>query len=260
MTVKNLRVALLQTTLQWESAGVNRLHFDQWINSLDARVDLIVLPEMFSSGFSMQVENTAECMDGASVSWMQNTAAATQAAICGSLAIRDGQRVFNRFVMAYPDGSLDYYDKRHLFRMAGEEQRYSAGNQRRILQWRGWRLCPMVCYDLRFPVWSRYRQDYDALIYVANWPAARRLHWRQLLIARAIENQCVVIGVNRVGVDHNGLRYCGDSMVIDAQGATILDPKDAIGAHIVSIDAAAVQAVREAFPVTLDADDFELNA
>jgi omega-amidase len=255
----DLRVALVQTQLLWEQPEANCRQLTTQLQRQELDADLVVLPEVFNSGFSMNVAQTAQTMRGPSVTWLQQSAQALQAALCGSLAIIEDGQVFNRFIMACPDGALHYYDKRHLFRMGGEHQRYSPGQQRCIWTWQGWRLCPMVCYDLRFPVWSRNRNDFDALIYVANWPAKRRLHWRHLLLARAIENQCAVIGVNRLGVDGKQIEYCGDSQVVDAQGALLCDMKTTEGVQHCRIDAASQQRYRQSFPAALDADEFSLH-
>lgn len=255
--MNTLRLALIQSAPQWEKPNANRHSINSLLAGIRGTADLVVLPEMFNSGFSMNATRVAESMDGPSVNWMLQAAAMANA-VCGSLAIREGERVYNRFILARPDGGLEHYDKRHLFRMAGEDRHYHAGGQRRVMNWLGWRLCPMVCYDLRFPVWSRCRDDYDALIYVANWPARRRHHWRQLLIARAIENQCFVIGVNRVGLDRQALSYSGDSLVIDPQGQILIDPMDQPGTHHCSIELEQVIRYRQAFPAALDADGFDM--
>lgn len=199
-------------------------------------------------------------MQGPTIEWMLTSAYTLNAALCGSLAIAEHGQVFNRFVMACPDGSLHCYNKRHLFRMGGEHQRYSSGQQRSVWHWRGWRLCPMVCYDLRFPVWSRNHDDFDALIYVANWPAARDAHWRHLLLARAIENQCAVIGVNRLGVDGNNIAYAGNSMAINAKGQRLCNPGSQAGIFQCRIDGSSQSQYRASFPTALDADAFSLTA
>jgi predicted amidohydrolase len=257
--MQNLTVGLVQAELHWEQAGRNRAHFDQLLDECAQQLDLIVLPEMFNTGFSMNAAGNAESMDGPSINWMLQKAEAKQAAVVGSLAIAVGKSVYNRLVFAQPDGTLQHYDKRHLFRMANEQDRYAAGKQRVVINYCSWRICPMVCYDLRFPVWSRNCNDYDMLLYVANWPARRREHWRQLLIARAIENQAAVIGVNRVGVDGNDVEYSGDSLAIDASGELLSDPRAVIGVHVCTLNGKAQQDYRQRFPAFMDADQFTLH-
>ncbi len=213
----NLNVTLLQRELVWENPADNRCQIGEDIRHLPASTDLVVLPEMFTTGFSMNALANAEEPGGATEQWLLQQSRQLDCALAGSIAVRVNDRVYNRLLFASPEG-LTFYDKRHLFRMAGEHRRYCGGSQRVIVPWRGWRILLQVCYDLRFPVFSRNRGDYDLILYVANWPAARRLHWRQLLIARAIENLSCVIGVNRIGGDANGHDYSGDSLAIAADG------------------------------------------
>lgn len=254
--MKAINVAALQSDLHWQSPEANRSHFAAQISQL-AQVDLIVLPEMFTTGFSMASTDIAEPNDGPTLSWMKTQARTTRAAITGSVAINDGGDYYNRMYWVEPDGRVTQYDKRHLFRMAGEHQHYSPGSQRVIVPWRGLRFCLQVCYDLRFPVFSRNRNDYDALIYIANWPAARAHAWKSLLPARAIENQCFVIGVNRVGKDGNGHDYSGDSVILDYKGNPIAaantDSSQCIEA---TLDPADQEVFKEHFPSKLDADEF----
>jgi predicted amidohydrolase len=200
----------------------------------------------------------AEEPDGATEAWMKSQARQYDCAVTGSIAVRVGKDVYNRMLFATPDG-VQHYDKRHLFRMAGEHKRYQAGEERVIVQWRDWRILLQVCYDLRFPVFSRNREDYDLALYVANWPAPRRHHWRQLLIARAIENLSCVAGVNRIGADARGLEYSGDSLAVAADGTLLADTMDESVARTVVLDGAALQKYREAFPCQLDADRFQLE-
>jgi len=213
---------------------------------------------MFTTGFTMNALANAEEPGGATEQWLRDIARERDCAVTGSIAVRVDGCVFNRMLFATPD-TLSYYDKRHLFRMGGEHKRYAAGKERKIVTWRGWRINLQVCYDLRFPVFSRNREDYDLLLYVANWPASRRLHWRSLLIARAIENQSYVVGVNRIGSDANGLEYSGDSLVIAADGKQLLDAQNEESAARINLDGASLTAYREAFPCHLDADDFQLD-
>jgi predicted amidohydrolase len=255
----NLRVTMIQADLAWQDPAANRHMLAAHFRGLMGHTDLIVLPEMFSTGFSMEAERLAETMDGPTVGWMREEAAAVGCAITGSLIIRDGTRHYNRLIWATPDGGLAYYDKRHLFRMAREQDHYDAGDRRLVVEIKGWRVCPMVCYDLRFPVWSRNRGDYDVLLYVANWPARRRMAWSALLRARAIENLCYVVGVNRVGKDGNGATYAGDSAAIDFLGQALGGDHGGDCAETVVLDRESLRAHRDAFPAHLDADDFELK-
>jgi predicted amidohydrolase len=256
--VRNLSAALLQCELAWERPEDNRRQFGELIDALEHPVDLIVLPEMFTTGFSMNTLANAEAPGGETESWLRETAGRHQCAVTGSIAVKVGDRVYNRMLFATPD-EMHSYDKRHLFRMAGEHKRYSPGRERVIVDWRGWRVHLQVCYDLRFPVFCRNRNDYDLMLFVANWPAKRRLHWRQLLVARAIENQACVIGVNRVGSDASGLDYSGDSLAIAADGEVLLDMLDIDGAARVVLDGAALENYRESFPCHLDADSFRVE-
>lgn len=256
--MRNLDAALVQCELAWEQPGDNRSQMGELIAALAPAVDLVVLPEMFTTGFSMNALANAEEPGGATEEWLRALAAERDCAITGSIAVRVGDAVYNRMLFATPDG-VRHYDKRHLFRMGGEHKRYRAGDERVVVDWRGWRILLQVCYDLRFPVFSRNRQDYDLALYVANWPAARRLHWRQLLVARAIENLACVIGVNRIGADANGLDYSGDSMAVAADGEVLADTLNANGTARVVLDGAALVDYRERFPCQLDADDFRLE-
>jgi predicted amidohydrolase len=256
----HLRVTIIQCDLAWQDPATNRARLAGHFRGLLGRTDLVVLPEMFPTGFSMDAEALAEDMDGPTVGWLREEAAALGCAITGSLIVRDGGYCYNRLVWARPDGSLAYYDKRHLFRMAGEHEHFAAGSRRLVVDLKGWRICPMVCYDLRFPVWSRSRGDYDALLYVANWPARRRLAWQSLLRARAIENLACVVGVNRIGRDGNGVTYAGDSVVLDHLGQPLGSEGDGDRVETAVLDLESLQAWRRSFPAHLDADDFDLRA
>lgn len=247
---------LIQTELHWENPTANHAHFDELIANLDEGV--IVLPEMFSTGFSMASSAMAQTMDGPTITWMQNTAAKKAMTICGSVIIQEDGNYFNRFVWATADGELLTYDKRHLFRMADEHQHYSAGDSLLTVQHQGIKIRPLVCYDLRFPVWSRNHgeEQFDVLLYVANWPAARSEQWLALLRARAIENLCYVIGLNRVGRDGNDIDYAGESVVFGPEGETVLH----LGAdeRIASFtpDLKSLKDYREQFPAHMDADQY----
>jgi len=256
--VRNLAVSLVQCELAWEQPADNRRQIGEMIDALADSTDLIVLPEMFTTGFSMNALANSEQPGGPTEQWLLEMAGRHQCAVTGSIAVRVGDKVYNRMLFATP-GSIVHYDKRHLFRMAGEHKRYAPGLERVIVPWRDWRINLQVCYDLRFPVFSRNRGDYDLLLYVANWPAVRREHWRQLLVARAIENQSCVVGVNRVGSDAKGLDYSGDSLAIAADGGLMLDARDTPGVFQVELDSAALRDYREAFPCHLDADTFRVE-
>ena len=214
----NLNVTVVQTALHWEDTTANLKQFDQKLNGLNGKTDLIILPEMFTTGFSMQPEKLAETMEGSALQWLREKAAQLNAAITGSLIIKEQQQFYNRLIWMEPSGKLHTYDKRHLFTLAKEQDHYTAGSKRLVVEWKGWRIMPLICYDLRFPVWSRNNLDYDLLIYVANFPHRRRKAWRSLLLARAIENQAYTIGVNRVGEDGNNMYHSGDSAIIDYAG------------------------------------------
>ncbi|MCP8463396.1 amidohydrolase [Pseudomonas sp. ZM23] len=255
----DLKLALVQTTLVWHDAKANRERFDALLENARG-ADLVILPEMFTTGFSMDSEALAEAEEGETYTWLRGQAAKLDAVVCGSVIIRaaDGSHR-NRLLWARPDGEVQHYDKRHLFRMAGEHKHYTPGEQQVLLEWKGWRIRPLVCYDLRFPVWSRDAQDTDLLLYTANWPAARRQHWNRLLPARAIENLCYVAAVNRVGEDGKGHAYSGDSQVLDFQGDSLLAAGDADGVFHISLSAAELAAYRERFPANLDADRFSIE-
>ena len=256
----NLRVTMLQADLAWQDPATNRRNLAAHFRGLAGHTDLIVLPEMFTTGFSMAADSLAETMAGATVGWLREEAAAIGCAITGSLIVEENGRHYNRLVWATPDGNLAHYDKRHLFRMAREQEHYAAGNRRLVVELKGWRLCPLVCYDLRFPVWSRSRGDYDVLLYVANWPSRRRAAWSMLLRARAIETVCYVVGVNRVGKDGNGASYSGDSVALDFLGQVLGGDRDGDFVETVVLDRESLATFRRDFPVHLDADDFELRA
>ncbi|HJP99321.1 MAG TPA: amidohydrolase [Rhodanobacteraceae bacterium] len=263
-----LRVSLVQGATRWHDPAGNREYYASLIASLAGRTDLVVLPETFSSGFSNEAIHNAETMDGPTVAWLKKQAASLDAAVTGSVQLRAGEgqggaTVFNRLLFVTPDGNVRHYDKRHLFRYADEHKRYAAGCARLVVEWKGWKICPLVCYDLRFPVFSRNHHDergfeYDLVLFVANWPSARAHAWRTLLRARAIENLSYCVGVNRVGTDGNNLPYSGDSAVLDFLGQTMADLGAQEQTVTVALDPAALAAFREKFPAWMDADAFEL--
>jgi omega-amidase len=257
----NFRISIVQQPLAWHDAPANRANFAAVLAPLAGTTDLVILPEMFTTGFTMKPEEFAEPAAGTTRAWLLEQARLLDAAVGGSVAVNDNGQYFNRFMVALPGGPTYWYDKRHLFRMAGEHRKYDGGDHALIIEWRGARLCPLVCYDLRFPVWSRRRPalDYDLLIYAANWPAARRYAWTTLLRARAMENQAFVAGVNRIGDDGNGIAHLGDSVVLDYTGQPLLELLDRPQAATVTLDLDALRNWRDRFPAHLDADAFSLE-
>ena len=256
----DLRLTLLQAPIFWEQPDRNRKIYAAMLKTYGMPTDLVVLPEMFTTGFTMDPAPHAEPMDGPSMQWMARHAAAHDAAVVGSLIIKEGGNYFNRLIFMRPDGSYETYDKRHRFAMAGEHERYAAGSERLVVDYRGWRICPLICYDLRFPVWSRNRDEFDLLIYVANWPDRRAYDWNTLLRARAIENQCYVVGVNRTGTDANGHTYAGDSCVIDpGWRRTLFDAGDREVVHTLKLSGSHLRKVRKSLPFLADRDDFTLR-
>ena len=257
----DLTVSFVQTKLHWQDAAANRATLDVAIASLSSTTDLIILPEMFTTGFSMEAEALAEPMDGPTVAWLRAHAAAHHAVVTGSIIIEEDGAYYNRLLWVRPDGSLSTYDKRHLFTLASEQHTYTPGAARLVEEWRGWRICPLVCYDLRFPVWSRNQPDapYDLMLYVANWPAVRRLAWMTLLRARAIENVACALGVNRIGRDGLGHDYAGDSALIDARGNYLLEAHDAAGVFTHTLRRSELAEFRTTFTALNDGDAFELR-
>lgn len=255
-----MKIALIQTSLIWENPIENRSHLSQKINGFLEDVDLIVLPEMFSSGFTMNPETVAETMQGETIAWLQHLAKAKNCAITGSLVINENNKYYNRLIFIFPDGEIKTYDKRHLFTLAGEEKIYTAGKDKLIVEYKGFRICPLICYDLRFPVFSRNVEDYDVLIYVANWPKTRVNAWDILLKARAVENMSYVIGVNRIGSDNNNLEYVGHTQAIDFFGNYLLEPQETEGVFIIELDKNKMLETREKLPFLDDKDGFNLTA
>ena len=256
--MQDLTVTLVQSPLAWHDPAANRAHFTEVLRSLPGPTDLVVLPEMFTTGFTMAAAAQAETMAGPTLAWLAERARELSAVVCGSLIVAEGGRHYNRCVWMPPDGQALHYDKRHLFRMAGEHEHFAAGSARLVAHLKGWRVCPLVCYDLRFPVWSRGADAFDLMVYVANWPAARRSAWRALLPARAVENQCYVAGVNRTGTDGAGVGYAGDSTVHDHLGQCLADLGAGPGTVSVTLELDALRRYREKFPAWRDADPFRL--
>jgi omega-amidase len=258
--MQDLKVTVVQSELVWEGPAANLNMFDRKLDALAEETDLVVLPEMFSTGFSMTPEPVAQTMDSETVKWLQKTSAARGVHLVGSVMIVEDNQFYNRLMWTTPSGQLYTCDKRHLFRMAGEDKVYTGGSSLLTVSLKGWKIRPFVCYDLRFPAWSRNLGNaYDAAIYVANWPAKRAEHWQALLKARAIENLCYVIGVNRVGIDGKGLAYSGDSTVIDPVGNTLFEIHDEPALRTVTLSREILEKWRRDFPAWMDADHDVLN-
>jgi omega-amidase len=253
-----MKIAIVQTSLVWENPLENRSRLAQKINGFTAAVDLIILPEMFSTGFTMNPKAVAETMQGETVLWLQHLAKAKNCAITGSLIIEENGLYYNRLLFVLPDGAIKTYDKRHLFTLAGEHAIYTAGTEKLIVEYNGFRICPLVCYDLRFPVFSRNVEHYDVLLYVANWPKPRVNAWDILLKARAVENMCYAIGVNRIGFDDNHHEYVGHSQVVDFLGNYVLEPQEADSVFIVTLDKAKLMETRNKLAFLNDRDSFEI--
>jgi predicted amidohydrolase len=272
--MSTLTVTVIQTNLHWEDKAANRQMLEEKINSIKEKTEIVVLPEMFSTGFSMKTELLAETMEGETVQWMKRVVAEKKIILTGSIIIGEGGHYYNRMIWMLPNGQYGVYDKRHLFAYAGEDDHYTAGTKRLIASVKGWKINLLVCYDLRFPVWGRQTSpsnslskgegefatpEYDVLIYSANWPE-RRIHaWKTLLQARAIENQCYVVGVNRVGNDGNNIHYSGESMIVDPMGEVLYTKKEGEDVFTMSLDKTHLQAIREKLPFLKDADGFEIN-
>lgn len=254
-----LQVTLIQPDIVWEDKEANLAQYEEHINCVKGKRCVVVLPEMFSTGFSMQPEKLAETMDGPTVAWMKKMAAQCPCILTGSVIIEEDGNYYNRMIWVQPNGHVGYYDKRHLFAYAGEHEHYTAGEKRLIVSVNGFKICLQVCYDLRFPVWVRNQNsDYDVLIYVANWPERRSLAWKTLLQARAIENMCYCIGVNRVGTDGNDIAYSGDSSVFDPLGELVWQQSNEQAIHTVTLSKNKITESRERFPFLKDADKFRI--
>ena len=254
-----LNLAIIQTNIVWENPEQNRLQFQKKIKEISDSVDVIVLPEMFTTGFTMHPQGLAETMQGETIKWMVELASEIDAAICGSLIINEDNKYYNRFVFVESNGTIKTYDKRHTFTLAGEHKVYSAGNKKVILEYKGWRICPLVCYDLRFPVWARNTEDYDVLIYVANWPKPRINAWDALLKARAIENMSYCVGVNRVGIDVNNYQYIGHSALYNGLGEALSNINEDEHIEIVELNKNHLTSIRTKLKFLDDKDDFILK-
>ncbi|MCG7500612.1 amidohydrolase [Tenacibaculum sp. Mcav3-52] len=259
-TTNTLKVALIQSDLVWENPTENRKRFEKKINGLSDEIDLIVLPEMFTTGFTMNASAVAEIMEGETVQWLQNLAQEKSIAITGSIIISENNNFYNRLLFVHPSGKIDSYNKKHTFTLAGEHEVFSAGTERIIIDYKGWRICPLICYDLRFPVWARNTENYDLLLYVASWPKPRIEAWDSLLKARAIENMSYTIGVNRVGVDANGYEYIGNTVCYDTLGNCLV--KNNLGTEeilIIELNKQEQAKIRDRFCFLDDRDAFVIK-
>lgn len=257
---QTLSLAAIQANLIWEKAEKNRDNFEKFMNELSSDVDLIVLPEMFSTGFTMNPKQVAETMDGNTIQWMKEQAKERNTAIVGSLVIQENQNYFNRAIFVHPTGKLETYDKRHAFGLAGEDKEYKTGRERLIVDYKGWKICPLICYDLRFPVWSRFNDDYEVLIYMANWPKPRIMAWDSLLKARSIENMSYCIGVNRVGLDENNYEYIGHTSAFDVLGNQIGQTQEGKeGWFVVELKKNELETTRKKLNFLQDRDQFEIK-
>ena len=255
-----LHVVGIQANLIWENPTKNIASFEDKLKHLPENTDLVVLPEMFTSGFTMHPEKVAEKMNGNTISWMQKIAIEKQIAITGSLVIEENNNYYNRLVFAHPSGEIETYNKRHSFTLAGEDKVYTSGTKKLIITYRGWKICPLICYDLRFPVWARNTDNYDLLIFMANWPAKRITAWDTLLKARSIENMCYTIGVNRIGLDANNYEYSGNSLIIDFLGEEISSlPKNEVGFVSAILNKKSQDLVKEKLGFLNDKDAFTID-
>ena len=253
-----MKIAFIQAPLLWENPKQNRNYFEEKINSITETIDLIVLPEMFTSGFTMNPKSVAEVMQGETVLWLQALAKAKNSAITGSLVIEENGSFYNRLVFVFPSGEIKTYDKKHLFTLSGEDKVYTSGSEKLVFEYQGFRICPLICYDLRFPVFARNTEDYDVLIYVANWPKPRINAWDALLKARAIENMCYTIGVNRMGEDPNKHNYPGHSQVIDYLGNYLVEPQENEGVFITTLNKNTLETTRQKLGFLNDRDAFTI--
>jgi omega-amidase len=262
--MSSLTITTIQTNLIWEDKEANLRQLEEKINSIEERTEIVVLPEMFSTGFTMQPQLFAEDMNGETVEWMKNIAADKRIVLTGSIIIKEENKFYNRLVWMLPNGEYGFYNKRHLFAYAGEDQQYAAGNKRLIASVKGWKINLQVCYDLRFPVWARQQlndqslPEYDVLIYTANWPERRSHAWKTLLCARAIENQCFVVGVNRVGLDGNNINHSGNTLVIDPLGEVLYHKAEEEDVFTITLEKERLEEVRTKFPFWKDGDHFKI--
>ena len=254
-----MRIAIFQTALIWQQPENNRNLIEKYLHTCKETFDLLILPEMFTTGFTMTPSEIAESMNGITIQWLKNLAREKKIAVTGSLIIKEQEQFYNRLVFIFPNGTLEWYDKRHLFSLAGEEKVYTKGREKRIIEYKGWKICPLICYDLRFPVFSRNIESYDLLIYVANWPKPRINAWNTLLKARAIENMVYTVGVNRIGNDANQLEYTGSSQVVDYLGNEIINAKEEQGIFVVEINKEDMLETRRKLNFLNDRDVFKLN-
>lgn len=253
-----MKIALIQSPLVWENPKANRNYFEKKINAVTENIDLIVLPEMFTTGFTMNPNDVAETMQGETILLLKSLAKAKNCAITGSLIIKENGNFYNRLVFVFPSGEIQFYDKRHLFTLAGEDKVYTAGSTKLIVDYLGWKICPLICYDLRFSVFARNVEDYDMLIYIANWPKPRTNAWDILLKARAVENMCYAIGVNRIGLDAANFEYIGHSQAVDFLGNCILEPQETEGVFIVELAKEKMLETRQKLGFLNDRDSFEI--
>ncbi|MBL0736554.1 amidohydrolase [Flavobacterium sp. GN10] len=254
-----MKIALIQTDLFWQDASKNRENFDSKINEIQSEVNLIVLPEMFSTGFTMNASEVAETMQEETVEWMKLKAKQKNAAITGSVVIVENGKYYNRMLFVFPSGEIQYYDKRHSFSLAGEDKVYTRGNRKVIVDYLGWKICLQICYDLRFPVFARNVENYDLILYVANWPKVRTNAWDALLKARAIENLSYVVGVNRIGNDAHDYEHIGHSQAIDFLGNHILEPQEKNGVFAIELDKNTMYETRKKLNFLSDRDQFEIK-
>ena len=254
-----MKIALIQSDLYWEDALKNRNNFEFKMNQIDSEVDLIVLPEMFSTGCTMNALTMAEAMNGETILWMKSVAKQRNCAVTGSLIITENNQYYNRMLFVFPSGEIQYYNKRHLFTLAGEDKTYTAGTEKVVIDYLGWKICLQICYDLRFPVFVRNVENYDLLLYVANWPKVRTNAWDILLKARAVENLSYVVGVNRIGVDANNYEHIGHSQVVDFLGNYILEPQETEGVFMVELDKNVMLETRKKLDFLSDKDVFQIN-
>jgi omega-amidase len=254
-----MKIALIQSDLYWEDISKNRKSFESKINEINSEVNLVVLPEMFSTGFTMNAPQVAETMQGETVLWMQSLAKQKNFAITGSLIIAENEQYYNRMLFVFPSGEIQYYNKRHLFSLAGEDKFYTSGDKKVIVEYLGWKICLQVCYDLRFPVFARNVESSDLLLYVANWPKVRTNAWDALLKARAIENLSYVVGVNRIGFDANNFEHIGHSQAVDFLGNYILEPQETEATFIVELDKDVMLETRKKLDFLSDKDLFKIK-